>query len=343
MKVCNRCVLPETYEGIEFDRYGVCNYCNAHRRARENQASDCFASEGEVIKCLAKYKNRDQQYDVVVSLSGGVDSGFALIKLVETYKLRPLVFHNDHGFEDEIATDNARKLCRHLNVDLIIWQNDLTFMKKLWKYFNEAEESDLSACFVCANMLYFNALRLAEKFNIKLVVNGYSKGQIRLQNNQKKSREWYGEMIEVILATGDRAFFEEFTGKWKLLEKQKIFQTRQDLEDNVDADKILFVPFFAFEFYKTDKEKLKKICRERFDWQPMATSYPARTTNCRMIWLNTYFDLKRLHFSVYHDEYSTLIREGEISRQQAIADLAFKPPPGLLEHLASEIGVDLEI
>lgn len=342
MNVCKRCVLPETYPGIELDRHGVCNYCRDHPGGGENREGGCFSSEEEVIKCLKKYRNPDRQYDVLVSLSGGVDSSFALIKLVEEYELRPLVFHNDHGFEDEIATDNARKLCRHLDVDLIVWQNDLTFMKRLWKYFNEARESDLSACFVCANMLYFNALRLAENFDIKLVVNGYSKGQIRMQNNKKKSREWYGEMIEVILETGDREFFEAFSGKWKLLEKQKIFHSRQDLEDRVDPGKILFVPFFAFEFYQTDKEKLKKICMERFDWQPMPTSYPARTTNCRMIWLNTYFDLKRLHFSVYHDEYSTLIREGEISRQQAIEDLEFNPPPGLLEQLADDIGVKLE-
>jgi hypothetical protein len=28
--VCRKCVLPSTTPGIEFDRNGVCNYCNSY-------------------------------------------------------------------------------------------------------------------------------------------------------------------------------------------------------------------------------------------------------------------------------------------------------------------------
>ena len=27
MKLCTRCVLPETFPGIKFDEHGVCNHC----------------------------------------------------------------------------------------------------------------------------------------------------------------------------------------------------------------------------------------------------------------------------------------------------------------------------
>lgn len=339
MQICKTCVLPDTYPGISFDREGICNYCREYAAREKQEIHRHFNNEEELMGCLQKYKNLGRDYDVLVPLSGGVDSSFALILMVEKFGLKPLVFHNDHGYEQEVASRNAESLCKELDVDLIIWKRDFLFMKKLFKYFNESDDVDLSPCFVCGNMLYLNGLQLADQFNIPLVVNGYSKGQAEMMHDTERSRELYGKMIEVILETGDREFFDQFNKKWELLDKQIIYKSKQDLEKEVDTDRILFIPLFVFKFYKTHKEELQKICRERFNWQPLEVGYPARTTNCRMIWLNSYMDLKKRHYTHYHDEYSTLIRAGEISREQVLKDLELNPPGGLLERLAEEIGI----
>lgn len=342
MRECKNCVLPETYSGIEFDEKGVCNYCNDFmEKKNSSQEKLYFKNEDELTESLKKYKGLRGKYDVLVPLSGGVDSSVALINIVEKFKLRPLVFHNDHGYEDETATDNVRKLCRELNVDMILWQHDFTFMKKLWKYFNECNIHGLNACYVCGNILYLNALELAANFNIPLIINGYSKGQATLIGDQEKGSKQLEKMIEVIRNTRDMEFFEEFARKYELLGKQKIFKEPNDLTEGINAEKILIIPFYIFKFYKTDKEVLKKICMDRFDWNPLKTTYPARTTNCEMIWLNTYMDIRKMNYSAYTDEYSTLIREGEISREQAAKDLEFNPPEGLLDRLARDIGIDL--
>ncbi len=107
-------------------------------------------------------------------------------------------------------------------------------------------------------------------------------------------------------------------------------------------EKILVVPFYLFQFYQTDKEKLKKEVRKRFDWQPMAYSYPGRTTNCKMVWLNTYADLKKMNYTWYYEEYAGLVRKGEIMREQALEDLAFHPPDGIVKRFSQEIGLDLD-
>ena len=341
MKICNRCVLPETYPGIRFDDNGVCSLCREYAVKESQEMQPHFTSPEAVKACLKKYRGLNRKYDVLVPLSGGVDSCFTLIQMVEHFELRPLVFHSDHGWDDPGASRNVENLCREMDVDLLIWKNDMKFMRKLFKYFNESAEPDISACFVCGNMLYLNGLELADHFNIPLVVNGYSKGQAAMMHDIEKAREWYGKMIEVILETGDREFFDQFSRKWEILNRQIIYQARQDLEREVDPEKILFIPLFVFKFYQTDKETLKKICRDRFDWQPIVSSYPARTTNCKMIWLNSYRDLHIRRYTHYHDEYSTLIRAEEMSRDQALKDLELVPPPGLLEHLAEEIGLDL--
>lgn len=61
-----------------------------------------------------------------------------------------------------------------------------------------------------------------------------------------------------------------------------------------------------------------------------------------MIWLNTYADLKKLGYSNYTVEYAELIRRGEITREQALSDLEFNPPKGMLETLAEGVGLNLD-
>ncbi|MCP4155661.1 MAG: phosphoadenosine phosphosulfate reductase family protein [bacterium] len=345
MKVCEKCVLPETFPGISYNEKGICSECETYSAKDEEMEEKNlrFNSEDEVKECLKKYKKLGGKYDVLVPLSGGVDSCFTLIRIVENFKLKPLVFHSDHGWDDPEATRNVEKLCKELDVDLLIWKNDLKFMRKLFKYFNESEEADLSACFVCGNMLYLNGLELADHFGIPLVINGYSKGQAAMMYDKEKSRELYGKMLEIIMETGDRDFLDKFNKKWERLEKQVIYQNKSDLQKDVDLEKILFIPFFIFKFYKTHKEELKKICQERFDWQPIKTSYPSRTTNCDMIWLNSFIDLKRRNYTHYHDEYSTMIRAGDFTREQALKDLQLNAPEGLLQRLADEIDLEIEL
>jgi len=342
MKICKRCVLPETYPGITFDKEGICNFCNNYDANREEVPGLHFPDEDSLKEALKKYRNVDRKYQLLVALSGGVDSCFTLIQIVENFNLRPLVFHIDHGWDDSQATRNVEKICKLLDLDLMIWKNDLKFMRKLFKYFNESREHAVSACYACGNMLYLSSLEIADYFQVPLVVNGYSKGQAAMMHDKDKAQDWYSKMINTILETGDNEFFTQFSQKWELLNKQRIYQSRQDLEREIDFSKILFIPFFVFQFYKTDKEELQRICKNRFGWKPIPCSYPARTTNCSMIWLNSFRDLKIRNYTHYHDEYSTLIRAGEISREQALKDLELIPPEGLLESLAEEINVNLD-
>ncbi|MCB2311585.1 hypothetical protein LGL55_10015 [Clostridium tagluense] len=343
MKVCTKCVLPETVPGIKFDEDGVCNFCNDSKFIEKVSINREFSCEDELIECIKKYKNTDRKYDVLVPVSGGADSSNVLITLVQKYNLRALAFHNDHGYEDNVATDNVRKLCKSLGVDLVLMQHDYDFMKKLWKYINESNVKGLNSCYVCGNILYLNAIETANKFNIPLVINGYSKGQALQVNDEKQGHELLEKLIDIVIETGDKEFSNQFMDKYKMLGKRVAFKQKEDIQLYADSDKILFIPFYVFDFYKIDKEALKTKIRETFDWRQMKISYPGRTTNCEMIWLNTYMDLKKMGYCNYHIEYAELVRQGEISRDQALIDLEFNPPEGLVERLADEIKIDINM
>ncbi len=310
-------------------------------KERENKKiEETFNNENEVIEAMKKYRNTGSKYDVLIPVSGGVDSCFTLIKLVKEYKLKPLAFHNDHGWENPIATDNVIKVCNKLGVDYIIADKEKPFFSKLLKYFNESGQVDLSTCSVCGNIIYLKGLEVAAELNIPLVINGYSKGQVEMIQDLKKQRKILTMMMDVLQKVDDLDFLEKFMNKMRLLDKHIIYRSRNDLEKDVDLSKILFVPFFVFNFYKTDKKELRKICMEYFDWKVMPTSWPNRTTNCDMIWLNSYVEMEKRGYTLYHQEYSVLIRSGEITREQAIEDLKLNPSKGLIKQLSNEIDFD---
>lgn len=340
MAVCKQCVMSDSHPNIVLDSEGVCNQCRDYKVEKVEKEARHFETREELMVALEKYQNTDSPYDVLVPLSGGVDSSAALIEVVKEYGLKPLGFHNDHGYESDTALNNVRNLCKKMEVDLLVLQQDYAFMKQLWKHVNESNVPGLNGCFVCGNVLYSNCLAQAEKMGIPLIINGYSKGQAEMLEGADTGLDLIGSFIQEVTEKEDYDFIDQFLQKMAPLKKQKPYQVRQDLEDPVDMDKILVVPFFVFRFYQTDKKALREVCQSHFDWQESETTYPARTTNCTMNWLNNYFDIQKMNCGNYHSEYSVLIRAGEISREQAIKDLSFTPPAGLLQQLASEIGMN---
>ncbi len=340
MKICTKCILPETYPGISFDENGVCNFCKEDE-VKKKEAIVNFQTENELKNCLEKYKNINKKYDVLVPLSGGVDSAHTLIKLVKEYNLRPLAYHNDNGYEHETAVNNARKLCKALDVDLVITQPGSTFLKKLWKYLHESKAYGIPSCYVCANIIFISAVEVAERYGIKLVINGYSKGQAQVMKDTVMGVNMLKAMYQITRNNGDKEFYEEFVEKFEKLSKVITYREKEDLKKNVDLDKILVVPFFIFKFNKTDKEMLKSEIRKVFNWEHIPYSFPSRTTNCRMNWLNTYIDRIKIGYCSYDIEFAELIRSGEITREQALEDLILNPPEGMVEKLADEVGVNL--
>jgi hypothetical protein len=336
MKICSKCVLPETYPGISFNEKGICNLCTDKTHSQERN-NPLFASEEQLKDCLNKYKQVGGKYDVLVPISGGVDSCYTLIKLVETYGLRPLVFHNDHGYEYETATDNVKKMCRKYDLDLIIWQHDLEFMKKIWRSLTEYNGLMGSfSCFICGSVIAANAIELAKAFNIKLIINGFTKGQADMCRPGGKGEGWINDYIQ-FLEKKDKQLLDKYLNKMMLFPEIKFFESRKDLENNDCLNQITLIPFFIFKFYKTDKDQLKKECIKRFNWKNQEISYPDKTTNCKMNWISSYMDMKRMNCTWYHEEYSLLIRKGEISRDEALMDLKFNPPDGLIETLLSDL------
>jgi NH3-dependent NAD+ synthetase len=118
--LCKKCVLPETKPDIWLNEDGVCNVCVEYDKTK-NECETNGNLETDFLKILNMYKSHGE-YDCLVMCSGGKDSTAALYYMKKRYKLNPLAFTFDHGFETEDALSNVKNAAQALGVDFLYFK-----------------------------------------------------------------------------------------------------------------------------------------------------------------------------------------------------------------------------
>ena len=167
MRKCNNCLLPETYETIEIDSNdNSCNMCNTSKFKEENV--DWGKRKNMLDKVIEKYRGK-YDYDCIVPFSGGKDSTFTLLYLIEEYNIKPLVVRFNHGFMRSNHERNVEKVLRKLGVDFIDFTPNWDVVKKLmWESFDRKTDF----CWHCHTGIYSYPLQVAIKYNVPLVLWG---------------------------------------------------------------------------------------------------------------------------------------------------------------------------
>ncbi len=81
IQYCTRCVMPSTRPDILFDADGVCSAC---RHFEQRPTIDWDARRRELLEIVEEFRSHDgSQYDCVVPVSGGKDSTFQVLKMLE--------------------------------------------------------------------------------------------------------------------------------------------------------------------------------------------------------------------------------------------------------------------
>jgi len=122
---CKKCILPEYKPDIWLNEDGICNICIDFEK-RETFKQSVILLESELVKTLNEYRAKGK-YDCLVMCSGGKDSTFSLYCMKRRYRMNPLAFTFDHGFENDEALENIRNAVNILGVDWLYFKTD--FMK----------------------------------------------------------------------------------------------------------------------------------------------------------------------------------------------------------------------
>lgn len=166
LKRCSRCLLPETYETIEFDAEGVCNIC---RGAEHKKAMVPWDERKLLLDRLIEKHRGKGDYDCIVPYSGGKDSTFQLYYLMKEYKLKPLVVRFNHGFMRPTLEDNNRRILKKLGVDCLEFTPNWQIVKRLML---ESFKRKTDFCWHCHTGIYSWPLRMAIKFKTPLLFWG---------------------------------------------------------------------------------------------------------------------------------------------------------------------------
>ncbi|MDP2586434.1 MAG: N-acetyl sugar amidotransferase, partial [Candidatus Komeilibacteria bacterium] len=127
LKRCSRCVMPETWESINYDAEGICNIC---RNSEIKKTIDWSSKKEEFKALVAEYKGKGL-YDCIVPFSGGKDSTYTAYSLMKDYGLKPLVVSFDHGFYRPNMLDNRVRAQKVLGFDFLNFRTDWQIVKKL--------------------------------------------------------------------------------------------------------------------------------------------------------------------------------------------------------------------
>jgi len=163
---CKKCLLPQTYETIEFDEHGVCNICRG--REFRDQKIDWEGRKRQLDALVEEYRGK-HDYDCIVPYSGGKDSTFTLWYLVNTYKLKPLVVQFDHGFMRDRLKENNTRTFKKLGVDVLSFTPNWRVVKRLML---EALRRKGDFCWHCHTGIFSYPMHIALKFQVPLVFWG---------------------------------------------------------------------------------------------------------------------------------------------------------------------------
>jgi len=166
LRLCSRCVTPETHETIFFDQEGVCNVCRQQEFKQEK--IDWVAREKELHALLDTYRGKGD-YDCIVPFSGGKDSTYTLYALVKEYGMKPLVVSFDHGFYRPTVQEGKLRTYRRLGVDVLQFTPNWHIVKQLML---ESLKRKGDFCWHCHTGIFAYPMQVSVKYKIPLVIWG---------------------------------------------------------------------------------------------------------------------------------------------------------------------------
>ncbi len=164
--------MDNSNPSIVFNANGQCDCC---RDAIKRMPYEWWpGAEGQsrleaMVKTL-KASGHGKPYDVMIGLSGGIDSAYLAHVAVRELGLRVLAVHVDGGWNSTPAVRNIETIVRHLDLDLHTYVVE-------WREMRDLQEAFLKASVLNQDMpqdhAFFATLyRTAAKFNLKHFLSG---------------------------------------------------------------------------------------------------------------------------------------------------------------------------
>jgi len=191
IRYCNKCLMPETKPDLYIDKEGTCSACNNYMRRAD---IDWTARKKELVKILDKYRNKNGiNYDCLIPVSGGKDSHFQTITMLEL-GMNPLCVTGTTDMLTDIGRQNIENL-KKLGVDYIEISVNPVIRRKI----NRLSLTHIGDISWPEHIAIFTfPIHIAVKFNIPLIIWGENSqneygGPAAAAKNNVLNRRWLEE------------------------------------------------------------------------------------------------------------------------------------------------------
>lgn len=300
-KACSKCIMDTSDSNIYFNQAGECHYCvnpwNPKPITAEQEEQNLSALAAK-IKAAAKGK-----YDCIVGVSGGVDSSY-VVHLAKRMNLRTLILHCDNGWNSEIAIRNIHNLVDKTGFDYEAYVIDWREFKDLQRAFFKASVLDIEL--LTDHAIIASLYKTANKHNIKHMLIGTNYA------TERTPPAWVWRKTDKANILGIHKTF----GSKKLKSFPMMGPFKKAWYDNTP-----FGPkgISILNSVNYRKDEVVEFLKREYGWQDYGGKHHESifTKFYQAYYLPHKFGIdKRLC------HYSVLIRNGELTRQQALDKVA---------------------
>jgi N-acetyl sugar amidotransferase len=297
---CSKCILDSNDDPeIVVDANGICNHCHSYdsnvQKFYRGDEKDLQSFHNWISKVKAEGKN--SKYDVLIGLSGGVDSTYVAY-LCWQHGVRALAVHLDNGWNSELSVVNIKNILKVTGFDLVTYVIN-------WKEFRDLQRAYFKAHVVDIEALTDHAIscileRIAEKNNVKYIFDGSS-----ITTEGRLPRSWVHNKSDSINILNIHKKFGEIplhTFPIKNVWKKML------LKPKVSGISIL-------DYYPYNKPEAKQLITKEFHWRDYGGKhYESIFTR----FYQAYILPKKFGIDKRKSHYSTLICAGQLTRKEAL-------------------------
>lgn len=283
----------------------------------DSTASEFYETEDGCYFCDLALKNKpsgeleflrttNKDYDVLLGVSGGVDSSYCL-HLLNEMGLRVLTFSIDNGWNDPIADENIMKLVEGMRIPFIRYTIDVDKFKELQSAFIKAGLKNIEI--PTDHILMASALELANDYGIKTIISG---GNWATESIMPRSWGYQPRDLRHIKAVYRAVTKRNLRGlplcgllKWNWYKWVKGIRTINLLD-----------------YFEYDRAKAVELLTAKYGY----TSYGEKHGESVFTkWFQNFYLFEKFGIDKRKAHLSSLILSGQITREEALEELTKNP------------------
>lgn len=346
LRRCTKCLLPETFPYIEFNQEGVCNYCKNHTPKNTEKPLELLQ------ELVNPYRKSSGAPEVLIPLSGGRDSTFALHVAKKELGLNAVAYTYDWGMVTDLARRNVARICGELGVENIIVAADIHWKREnIRKNINtwlKNPELGMIPLFMAGDKFFFYyAHKIKKQLGIDLEIWGVNE----LENTDFKTgfagvRPQFDKKRIYSLSLKNHLKLLSFVGRNVIQNpgyiNQSIFDSLGSFASRYFTPKAHY--FHLYEYMKWDEKNIEDTILNIYGWEKAVDTESTWRIGDGTASFYNYIYTLIAGFSENDTFRSNQIREGMITREKAL-ELVYeenKPRYNSLKWYFEIVGLDYE-